>query len=218
LYLNAQATHVIVNALSDVVTFSITPFQTAHEIWTKLQEKYGVSKIIGDDCIPSTSSRGELSSISPKCGKTQGNDMVSGDETCNGDSMLTFDDPSSLSHCNSCCHDTNVSISSSPCDANHIEGIEDSFGQDKVLNGASNNSSSCSSHGSHICLMARSSNHNDVEDYGEDEENEEDYIEYLNRKGKVVFDALHNHKNVLPNFFEIMSCAIESTKLIEMKE
>jgi hypothetical protein len=34
----------------------------------------------------------------------------------------------------------------------------------------------------------------------------------------VVFDALHNHKNVLPNFFEIMSCAIESTKLIEMKE
>jgi hypothetical protein len=26
--------------------------------------------------------------------------MVSGDETCNGDSMLTFDDASSLSHCN----------------------------------------------------------------------------------------------------------------------
>jgi hypothetical protein len=32
LYLNAQATHVIVNALSDVVTFSITPFWSAHEI------------------------------------------------------------------------------------------------------------------------------------------------------------------------------------------
>jgi hypothetical protein len=29
---------------------------------------------------------------------------------------------------------------------------------------------------------------------------------------------LHNNKNVLPNFFEIMSCAIESTRLIEMKE
>jgi hypothetical protein len=26
LYLNAQSTHVIVNALSDVVTFSVTPF------------------------------------------------------------------------------------------------------------------------------------------------------------------------------------------------
>ena len=258
LYLNAQATHVIVNALSDVVTFSITPFRSAHEIWTKLQEKYGVSKIIGDDCIPSTSGRDELSSTSPKCGKTQGNDMVSGDETCNGDSMLTFDDPSSLSHCNassldlntcspinvlhacvdspciscvnflnkshddmlalSCCHDTNASISSSICDANHIEETEESLGQDKVLNGASSISSSSSSHGSHICLMARSSNHNDVEDNSEDEENEEDYIEYLNKKGKVVFDALHNHKNVLPNFFEIMSCAIESTKLIEMKE
>jgi hypothetical protein len=118
----------------------------------------------------------------------------------------------------SCCHDTNASISSSPCDVNHIEGNEDSLGQDKVLNGASNNSSSSSSHGSHICLMARSSNHNDVEDNGEDDDNEEDYIDYLNKKGKVVFDALHNNKNVLPNFFEIMSCAIESTKLIEMKE
>jgi hypothetical protein len=172
--------------------------------------------------------------------------------------MLTFDDPSSLSHCNassldlntcspinalhacvdspciscvsiltkpnngmliaSCCHYTNASISSCPCDANHIEGIEDSLGQDKVLNGASYNSSSSSSHGSHICLMARSSNHNDVEDNGEDEDNEEDYIDYLNKKGKVVFDALQNNKNVLPNFFEIMSCAIENTKHIEMKE
>jgi hypothetical protein len=66
--------------------------------------------------------------------------------------------------------------------------------------------------------MARSSNHNDVEDTGEDEDNEEYYIDSLNKKGKVVFDALHNNKNVLPNFFEIMSCAIESTKLIEMKE
>jgi hypothetical protein len=39
LCLNAQATHMIVNALSNVVTFSIMPFQSAHEIWTKLQEK-----------------------------------------------------------------------------------------------------------------------------------------------------------------------------------
>jgi hypothetical protein len=100
LYLNAQSTHVIVNALSDVVTFSITPFRSAHEMWTKLQEKYGVSKIIEDDCIPYTSGQNEISSTSPKCGKTQGNDMVSGDEICNGDSMLCFDDPSSLFRCN----------------------------------------------------------------------------------------------------------------------
>jgi hypothetical protein len=67
--------------------------------------------------------------------------------------------------------------------------------------------------------MARSSNHHsDAEDNGEDEDNEEDYIDYLNKKGKVVFYALHNNKNVLPNLFEIMSYAIESTKLIEMKE
>jgi hypothetical protein len=64
-----------------------------------------------------------------------------------------------------CCHNTNSSISSSLCDANHIEETEDYLDQDKVLNGASSNSSS--SHGSHICLMARSSNHNDVEEKGE---------------------------------------------------
>jgi hypothetical protein len=55
-------------------------------------------------------------------------------------------------------------IFTSLCDANHIEETEDSLGQDKVLNGASSNSSLSSSHGSHICLMARSSNHSDVED------------------------------------------------------
>jgi hypothetical protein len=128
--------------------------------------------------------------------------MVSGDENCNVDSDLTFDNHSSLSHCNassldfntsitksnlhgcvhspciscincltkpnddmlimSCCHDTNASISSSLCDANQIEETEDSLGQDNVLNGALSNSSLSSSHGSHICLMARSSNHSDV--------------------------------------------------------
>jgi hypothetical protein len=184
--------------------------------------------------------------------------MVSGDKNCNVDSELTFDNHSSLSHCNtssldlnnsstkstlhtcidssciscinfltkpnddmliaSCCHDTNASISSSLCYANHIEETKDSLGHDKVLNVASSNSSSSYSHGSHICLMARSSNHSDVEDNGNDEDNEEDYIDSLNKKGELVFYALHNNKNDLPNFFEIMSCAIESTKLIEMKE
>jgi hypothetical protein len=118
----------------------------------------------------------------------------------------------------SCFHDTNSSISSSICYANRIEKTEDSLGQDKVLNGASNNTSSSSSHGSHICLMARSSNHSDDEDNGEDEDNEEDYSDSLKKKGEMVFYALRNNKNVLPTFFKIMSCAIESTKLIDMKE
>jgi hypothetical protein len=39
LYLNAKATYVIINVLSNVVTFSITSFRSIFEIWTKLQEK-----------------------------------------------------------------------------------------------------------------------------------------------------------------------------------
>jgi hypothetical protein len=113
LFLNAQATHVIVNALSDVVIFSIMPFRSAHEIWKKLQEKYGVSKIIEDYCIPSTSGRDELSSTSPTCGKTQGNDMVSGDENYNVDSELTFDNHLSISHCNASSLDLNTSSTKS---------------------------------------------------------------------------------------------------------
>jgi hypothetical protein len=65
--------------------------------------------------------------------------------------------------------------------------------------------------------MSRSSNHSDVEDNGEDEDNEEDYINSLNKKGKIVFHALRNN-NFFPNFFKIMSCAIESTELTDMKE
>jgi hypothetical protein len=75
-------------------------YQSAREIWTKLEQKYDVSKIIEDDCSPSTSGRDELSSTSLTCSKTQGNDMVSGDNFFNVDSELTFDSHSSLSHCN----------------------------------------------------------------------------------------------------------------------
>ena len=42
-YLNAQASNVLFNALSNVVIFQLMPFQDAHELWTKLQDKYGVS-------------------------------------------------------------------------------------------------------------------------------------------------------------------------------
>ena len=40
LYLNAQASNVLVNALSSFDTFSIKPFQSAHELWTKPHDKY----------------------------------------------------------------------------------------------------------------------------------------------------------------------------------
>ena len=96
------------NVVSNAVIYAIMPFYNAHEFWTKIQEKYDVSNIIDDDCISSTSGRDELSSTSPMCGKTQGNDMVSGEENCNVDLMLTSDDPSSISHCNVSSLDSNT--------------------------------------------------------------------------------------------------------------
>ena len=101
-YLNAQASNVLFDALSNVVIFQLMPFRDAHELWTKLQDKYGVSKICGDDCSPSTSSHivFSTSSTSPTCGLPQGNDMVSSVGHCNDDSMLIVDDPSSLYYCN----------------------------------------------------------------------------------------------------------------------
>ena len=89
------------NALSNVVIFQLRPFRDAHELWMKLQDKYGVSKICGDDCSPSTSGRVvfSTSSTSPTCGLPQGNDMVSSGVHCNDDSGLIVDNPSSLSYC-----------------------------------------------------------------------------------------------------------------------
>ena len=111
LYLDAQASNVLVNALSYVVTSSIIPFWSAHELWTKLQDKYIVSNIIEDDCVASTSGRDEFSSstTSPTCDFSQGNDMVSGDRNCNLDSVLTICNPSSLSSCNDLSLDFNTS-------------------------------------------------------------------------------------------------------------
>ena len=90
------------DALSNVVIFQLMPFRDAHELWTKLQDKYGLSNICGDDCSPSTSGRivFSTSSTSPTCGLPQGNDMVSSVGHCNDDSMFIVDDPSSLSYCN----------------------------------------------------------------------------------------------------------------------
>ena len=77
-------------------------FRDAHELWTKLQDKYGVSKICGDDCSPSTSGRVAFStsSTSPTCGLPQGNARVSSVGHCNDDSVLVLGDSSSLSYFN----------------------------------------------------------------------------------------------------------------------
>jgi hypothetical protein len=108
-YLDAQATYVLLNVVSSVVSLAIMPFLSARELWKKLQEKYNVSKMIEDDCIPSTSGCNELSFTSLMFGKTQGNDMVSGDRYCNFCSKLIFYDHSSLSHCNASSSDLNTS-------------------------------------------------------------------------------------------------------------
>ena len=78
------------------------PFWNAHELWTKLQDKYDVSNIIKDDCPPSTFGRDEFSysSTSPTCDLSQGNDMMSGDRNCFVDGEYSIDYTSSLSHCN----------------------------------------------------------------------------------------------------------------------
>ena len=89
-YLDSLVSNAIVHVLSDVVFGSIMPYRNAHELWTKLQDKYGKSVAIKDDCSPSTSGYDEIStsSTSPTCGKPQTNDMVSCDSYCNVDSEL----------------------------------------------------------------------------------------------------------------------------------
>ena len=84
-HLETLVSNGLICVLSDVVLASIMPFRNAHEIWTKLQDKYEVSNIIEDDCCPSTSDHDELtySSTSPTCDSSQCNDMVSGDRNCN---------------------------------------------------------------------------------------------------------------------------------------
>ena len=101
-YLNAQASNVLVDALSNVDISQLMSFRDAHELWTKLQDKYGMSKICGDDCSPSTSGRVlfSTSSTSPTCGLPQGNEMVSSVSHCFDNSEPIIDNPLSLSYCN----------------------------------------------------------------------------------------------------------------------
>src|SRR3954468_8958598 len=87
------------------------PFRDAHELWTKLQDKYGVSKICGDDCSPSSSGRDAFSgsSTSPTCGFPQGNEMVSNVGHCNNDSEPIVHNSLSLSYRNASLLDLNTS-------------------------------------------------------------------------------------------------------------
>ena len=109
-YLNTQVFNGLICVLSDVVLASIMPFWNAHELWTKLQDKYEVSNFIEDDCSPSTSGHNEFScsSTSLICGKPQTNVMVSSDGFCNLDSELIVDDHLSLSSCNDSSLDLNT--------------------------------------------------------------------------------------------------------------
>ena len=52
--------------LVSLVIRSIMPLRNAHDLWTKLQDKYGVSNIVEDDCSPSTSGRDEFSTSSDR--------------------------------------------------------------------------------------------------------------------------------------------------------
>src|ERR1041384_5559902 len=109
-YLNAQASNVLVDALSNVDITQLMSFRDAHELWTKLQDKYSVSKICEDDCSPSISGRVlfSASSTSPKCALPQGNEMVSSVSHCFDDSELVVDNPLSLSYCNALSLDFNT--------------------------------------------------------------------------------------------------------------
>ncbi|KAK1680295.1 hypothetical protein QYE76_041143 [Lolium multiflorum] len=105
------------------------------------------------------------------------------------------------------------------------EETEESIGNDKILNGASSISSSPSSQVSHICLMAKASmgSHNleanlSHDDEDEVHEEEEELISSLHDKGEVVHRALRKNKIACSKFVEILVCAIESQKLIEMHE
>jgi hypothetical protein len=103
---------------------------------------------------------------------------------------------------------------------NNVEEIKDSIGQDKILKGSSSNSSSLS-HGSHICLMAKGSMVSPTMepnisrgDKDEDEYEEEDWVVSLRDKGKSAFKVLYKDKIANSHFFEILTTAIESQKLI----
>jgi hypothetical protein len=96
LCLDQRASIMLHDNLSDVVVCKILPYRYAHELWTKLQDKYDVSKSLEDCCSPTTSGLEDLSSssTSPTCDLSQGNYMVSGDIINVNLAIYTNDHPS----------------------------------------------------------------------------------------------------------------------------
>ena len=119
LHLEAQVSNEFASSLCPKVHLMLVMLgkcKSSHEMWIKLEKVYGVPTSHEGCCsseeLSSPSHHEELqvastfghdefssSSTSPTCCKTQGNDMVSGDENCNVDIVLTIGDPSPLSHC-----------------------------------------------------------------------------------------------------------------------
>jgi hypothetical protein len=108
--------------------------------------------------------------------------------------------------------------------AYHVEENKYSMGQDKILIGASSDSSS-SSLGSHTCLMARSSKvtptlEPNISSDDDDEDNEEEGDDFasLIEKSEMFFHAIHKNKIACSYFYKILAIATESNKIIEEHE
>ena len=178
-YLDDGASKVIFKSLSNAVALSISPYRNGHELWTKLQDNYGVSMDSENDCSHSTSGRNEFStsSTSPTCGKPQNNAMVSRDKFCNNDSELLLDNISSLSHCNDLSLDLNTS---STINVSHACVDSPSISSKNYLY----------------------KSNDDEENYDEDKDNSFDLL--MNKSG-MVERALQNDKNSHDSFIEFIT-------------
>ena len=95
---------------------------------------------------------------------------------------------------------------------------------EKVLNGASRNSSSPSP-GSHMCLMARDSKvtstlepNTSCDDEDEDNEEEDDGVFALHDMGEIVYRAICKDKISRSNFIDILTFAMKNNEIIEKLE
>jgi hypothetical protein len=115
LHLEAQVSNEILLSVSSIVyvCFMGLKCKTSHEIWTKLQGSFGGSISLEDGSEPkelsspthheelqvaSTSGRNDcsISSTSPTCDVSHGNDMVSGEIVCDDGSFVLCTDDSTL--------------------------------------------------------------------------------------------------------------------------
>jgi hypothetical protein len=119
LHLEAQVSNEILLSVSSIVYVCLmgSKCKTSHEIWTKLEESFGGSISLEVESEPnelsspshheelqvaSTSGRDDcsISSTSPTCDASQGNDMVSGEIVCDDGSFILCTDDSTLLNSN----------------------------------------------------------------------------------------------------------------------